>query len=281
VLALLGGHYPAANWGGVNQSPQALWDHVTAAQYRIYVTDMDAVAFLNRVRAWLSMMLTDFAVVSVVPLVIGIGVMGVRLKRLLVSSLLWLIPLMIFTTLYTAQDTAAVYSGPLHVIAALCIAFGLVQIVERLPAYHHAAAIAFVLIYATLLLIGNFLAVNLAQDRQPQQFLQDALAVLPAEAIVITNSDQETFTLWYYHFVEGCCDDLVIVDKRLLRYDWYRENLSRLYPFLPDAFASVDQWLSDEQLATYTIVSSTFLLPAGGRQVRRAGDWYISPPAAS
>jgi hypothetical protein len=274
LLVLLGGHHPAANWGGVNASPQALLNHITAAQYHLYVAGVDAAAIWQRVRDWFVMLVADFALVGIIPLLVGMARLGGRLRVLLSSSLLWWIPLMLFTTLYMAQDTAAVYSGPLHIIAAIWLALGLAQITARMPG---VVPIILAVAYTVLLFTIHLPVVNLAQDTQPQQFVQDALVSVPPRSVVITNNDQETFTLWYAHFVEGCCGEWAIVDRRLLRHEWYRNNLSQLYPFLPLDVASIDLWLSDSRLADYAIASSTFLLPAGGRQVQRAGAWYISP----
>ena len=58
------------------------------------------------------------------------------------------------------------------------------------------------------------------------------MRALPANAIVVANSDAHTFALWYYHYAERVRPDVAVFNATLLQYDWYREGVRRLYPHL-------------------------------------------------
>jgi hypothetical protein len=83
-----------------------------------------------------------------------------------------------------------------------------------------------------LLLLVNFHALNLHQEQSIRPLAEAVLIAAPEEAILLTPGDQSIFTLWYFQYVEGLRDDLVLVDANLFAFDWYRERLKKLYPDL-------------------------------------------------
>jgi len=70
--------------------------------------------------------------------------------------------------------------------------------------------------------------------RYAEQFLQEA----PLNSIVETNTDQDTFPLWYYHFGLKERPDLRIVVLSLTQFVWYQETLVHTYPDMqfPDLY---------------------------------------------
>ena len=70
---------------------------------------------------------------------------------------------------------------------------------------------------------------NIHNLRQPAAEL---LRLAPANAILITAGDPDIYSLWYFHHVEKQRPDVVIVDDLLFAFDWYRQNLGKVYPFL-------------------------------------------------
>jgi hypothetical protein len=91
---------------------------------------------------------------------------------------------------------------------------------------------AWSLILPILLLLLNFQALNLRQDRSVRPLAETVLNSAPQKAILLTPGDQSIFTLWYFHHVEGIREDLLLVDANLFAFDWYRKHLNTFYPEL-------------------------------------------------
>jgi hypothetical protein len=97
------------------------------------------------------------------------------------------------------------------------------------------------------LLLVNFQALTLHNDREVRPLAEDVLASAPENSVLLTPGDQSIFTLWYYHHVEQVRPDLMLVDANLLAFDWYRQRVSEQYPDLEalerddgDAFRAIN-----------------------------------------
>ncbi|MDA0242077.1 MAG: DUF2723 domain-containing protein [Chloroflexi bacterium] len=55
---------------------------------------------------------------------------------------------------------------------------------------------------------------------------------LPPNTLLLTQGDEATFAMWYFHHAEGLRPDIIVVDTDLLAFDWYRRRLQRHYPTL-------------------------------------------------
>ena len=88
--------------------------------------------------------------------------------------------------------------------------------------------VAFILPLALLML--NFPQQQLQQDDRPRLIGEAILQTAPANAILLTNDEPVTFTLWYLQFVEGQRPDLTLVNGNLFAFDWYRQRLGQHNP---------------------------------------------------
>jgi hypothetical protein len=91
---------------------------------------------------------------------------------------------------------------------------------------------AWPLLLPLTLLLLHFSEQNLRQETRVRPGAIALLQAIPADAIVITPGDQTISTLWYFQAVEGQRPDLVLVDRNLFGFDWYRERLISQHPFL-------------------------------------------------
>ena len=62
------------------------------------------------------------------------------------------------------------------------------------------------------------------------RYAQSTLTAASPDARLYPGTDGETFALWYYQYAEGLRPDVSVISRGLLRYDWYRDSLERLYP---------------------------------------------------
>jgi hypothetical protein len=85
--------------------------------------------------------------------------------------------------------------------------------------------------------------VDASQDRRAIAYATSVLASAPQQAIVVSDSDLDTFPLWYYHYALGQRPDLAVIVDPLLDFDWYRRNLRAVYPDLQIPETAESRWL--------------------------------------
>jgi hypothetical protein len=89
------------------------------------------------------------------------------------------------------------------------------------------------LLLPTALLLINFSRLDLSAEREARSLGQQLLHETPRAAILLTEGDATTFTLWYLHEVEGQRPDITIIDRNLFGFDWYRKRLAERNQWLP------------------------------------------------
>jgi hypothetical protein len=70
-----------------------------------------------------------------------------------------------------------------------------------------------------------------SHDDSALRYARSTLNGLPSRALVVSDYDESTFSLWYAQAL-GQRRDVVVVDSRLLFFDWYQDNLAQRYPDL-------------------------------------------------
>jgi hypothetical protein len=125
----------------------------------------------------------------------------------------------------------------------LCAGAGMtaisMQLARRLP--RAIATIPFAL--AAVPLLANRPVMD--RTREPVSILPRIVGRLllesvPANAVLYTAGDNDSFPLWYLQQVEGIRPDVLVVTVPLLGARWYREQLSRREDLLPES--SVESW---------------------------------------
>jgi len=76
-----------------------------------------------------------------------------------------------------------------------------------------------------ILLLLNFSRLEPGRVPSARALAEPVLQQAPHGAILLTEGDESTFTLWYLQSVENERPDLTIVDRHLLGFSWYRERL--------------------------------------------------------
>jgi hypothetical protein len=73
---------------------------------------------------------------------------------------------------------------------------------------------------------------DLSADQEAIDYARGALAEAPPNALILTETDQHTFALWYGRLALGLRPDTVVVDRVMLHFPWYRDHIRRQYPDL-------------------------------------------------
>lgn len=274
-LPLRAAQNPPLNWGNPQTLQQFLWV-VSASLYRHFVFALPWDQVPTRLSAWATLLIKQFGWWG---LFLGLtGAWHLRYRDRSFSYLSWL-AFILYTAYAIGYNTtdSYVYLIPTFMFFALWLGGGLSVVLSYLAdVWPKTGAAVWVgcglaLAMPVLSLGTNFATTNLSQDRTAHDFGREIMAALPAEAIALTNSDQHTFTLWYFQYVVTGRMDLVIVDEALLPHRWYRESLHLHHPDLrlPDTADLTDFIMANiDQRIIYTVEEDQPLLAddSGPRQ---------------
>jgi hypothetical protein len=222
---------PSLSWGEPT-TPSGLAALMTASVYRAVPESIGAAERLVRVGE--SFVIVGFELGILAPLVlVGVGVLA-RKQRGPAALLLALTILTVgFRASYPAEGNI-VYLLPATYAASMLAGVGLGAILGTVHARSQVGAwgVALVVLAATVLrLPTTFVAVDASQDQRERQFWHLVLNTVTDGALVVSEHDETTFSLWYRQALGGR-PDLVVVDARLLTHAWYRSHLAQQHPDL-------------------------------------------------
>lgn len=225
--------HPPANWGAPDTWAR-FWALVTAAQYHHLASWPTTVEWGPRLFQNINQSAQQLSLIGLVLALAGIRALWLTHR----SGLIYLLGLTSLTWLFSASypvEGSVVYLLPALLGLALCAGTGGAWLIAAL--YRRVGrAGAGLLAIALLLAIGWRTAIlyprlNISDDQQAATFGLGTLAGLPPNAIIVSNRDETTFSLWYRQ-AAGDRPDVVVIDNRLLFYDWYQHNLAQRYPDL-------------------------------------------------
>ena len=76
----------------------------------------------------------------------------------------------------------------------------------------------------------NYGSQNLRGDDSALQYAKARLDALPEGAVVVSDSEADVFSLWYLEHVVEPERDVATIALPLLQFDWYWDDLRRMYP---------------------------------------------------
>lgn len=215
--------HPAENWN----DPQTLsrfLQVVSGAQYHYLLDWRNPVGAVQSMPAILRLFLGQFAWWGLPLALYGLLLTWDIDRPFAAFSVLMLVFYSAFTAIYRA-DGAAYYLLPAYLVEAVLIGAGLAglgadlagwsasrRLPEALPALALAAVVLLSLVPFTAF---NFAGHNLRNDRTAYHYAQATLAAQPRGATLRTNSDEQSFSLWYLQRVAGFRRDVHVIDTRL------------------------------------------------------------------
>ena len=223
AIPLRAAQQPPVNWGNPTSLERFL-ALITAQLYQGYALSTPPAEIWSRLIAFAQLIVTQYGWLGVI-----LGAAGVY-AALISANTNWrwlavtLVLYLLFAVTYSAADSA-LYLLPIWMLGAWAIARGLLRLAEytaRFPRPAPSAVLILVLLLGPLASVFvHFPAMNLRGDHTAADFAQAALIAAPPRAILITENDGQTFTLWYYRHVAEQRPDLAVVDRRLAGYPWY------------------------------------------------------------
>jgi len=287
------------NWGYAKDW-EGFWWLVSGAAYRAYLFSAPSSTILSRVAAWSNVITTQYTPVGLAIALLGLSQWDRQQSELRNFSLLWLIPVSIYSINYYTRDSE-IYLLPVIWLVALWLGVGFAAIVawlavdgnrlwqQRRPQANawSPARIAQALAIVTLVgLVGitvwRWPTQSLRQDREAETFIADVLTVVEPGSIIISSADAETFALWYAAWGSGVllekAPDTVLINYALYQFPWYRRLVATLYPDIVGQSSSVEEILA-QNAATHSIYFSEKFSFWPAEQLTPAGPiWRYHAP---
>jgi hypothetical protein len=258
-LPLQARHYPPVNWGNPQSWSNFFWV-VTAKPYHTFLLDLNPIILINKFLPWFELLRKQFGLIGIL-----LGVLGAfRIKEYDYKQsllLLWMfISYSIFAIMYDTADSIA-YLIPSYLAFSLWIGAALYFLAD---CYWKTIPIGTILgvgmiIYFVARLPQTYRMVNPKQDDSVDQFAQQYLNEVPKGSILFSETDADSFPLWYYHFGLKMRSDISVIVLPLTQFVWYQETLTHTYPRLKLPTITKD----DQKSAAWgeTIVSLNPTLP--------------------
>jgi hypothetical protein len=236
-LPLRASAHPLVNWGDPT-TPARFWAVVTAAQYHQY-------SALLTPDEWFERLFDSLFQLKQALSWAGLGLAGLggyflwRGHRAILTYLLSLTGLTLLFQISYPVIGNIVYLLPVVYSLALLAGLGAASLLAMAQSHlgpHLGRSGVVLLGFSFLITLGVRAMIiapqlDLSHADQAAHFGQQIFATLPPEAIVVSNRDETTFTLWYRQAL-GERPDVVVIDKRLLAYEWYQHHLEQRHPNL-------------------------------------------------
>jgi hypothetical protein len=179
-----------------------------------------------------------------------------------------------------------VYLIPVYLVVALWLGRGLLAVATAIQRWATGRTWRFVALRPLALVVVGMLLValplsqylvnragaDLSGDQSARNYVDQALAALPAAAMVVTASDEHTFALWYGQATRGR-SDLVVVDRDLTQFEWYREQLRQRVPDLAGVADAGDPGVYVKDLVSAARLTRPIFLADADQGLQQAFRW--------
>jgi hypothetical protein len=218
---------PPVNWGNASTLDGFFW-LVSGRLYHQYTFSLSLGDVIQRLRAFAGLLLNQCTWLGVL---LGLyGLISLPSRRVLISTLWMGTAFLLFAILYGSSDSQ-VNLLPVWLAFAICISYGLQDIFAALQGHPKLSLSLVGLLFAALILRIPFLfaSVDASNDFRARDFVNHAVQVVPQNALVFVDGDEQIFSLWYLQFALHQRLDMAVIVEGLLPYKWYRQNLQYTY----------------------------------------------------
>jgi hypothetical protein len=230
---------PAINWGDPANLERLKWV-LSGGQFKelkvVAQPGAELFGVLNWIGWWGRQWLPERSASLQVAFVLGLALLGlavfglIRLARTqpaLGWGLLLALPCTAtFGALYHIPDIDAYFLPALPVAAIgwlVAVQWALARLRRRRPALlRHPAARALPALLGLIVFVGQRGAVDKSWDDAPQVWGEAALAALPPNAMILTQGDNDIYSLWYQQIVLGRRPDVTVYGTQFIFSGWYR-----------------------------------------------------------
>lgn len=247
-LPLAAARQPAINWGNPGTAEGLAW-MLLGGPYRSYLFGLPWAELPSRLSAWAGLIVRQLGWPGVALALLGLwGMFEQAPGRRRAWALVLAFALYSLYALGYRTADSFVFLIPAFLIAALWLGRGFYDAALVVQEWGRSAGpgrpspwqrgmplllTVIILLYPALQLQANYAAQDLSRDQSARAYIRRVLAEAPAASSVITGSDQHTFALWYAVATER--PHMLVIDRDLTQFEWYRNQLRRAEPALQAA----------------------------------------------
>lgn len=214
-------------WGNTANLERLIW-HVTGKQYRVWMFTLSPAAVMKNLTNGGRILARNLMYVLSIPAIIGFYALYREKRRMFWLLLIILVLNVLYTINYSIPDIESYYI-PTFIVLVISITYG----VDKLRKYLRNAVI---IPLALAIPVINYNSCTLRGNTFGMDFSQASTMMLPHSSLLITPYWDLYAPLMYSREIKKMRDDLVVIDKELLRRTWYLRYLQREYP---DFYAEV------------------------------------------
>ena len=232
ILPLRARQYPPINWGNPQTFEGFLW-LISGKLYHGLAFGLPSADIIQRIGYYVKFLFEQFGILG-----LFIGILGAVKAAGAPGRMKWIYCWMffiysIFSIGYLTNDSI-VYLIPALMVFSIWIGTGIQELwigLEGNPILGKAlVCLFFLLLLFRLPDIRD--EIDPRDDNTARLYVKQCFNTLPQNAILLTNSDSDTFPIWYYHFGVGQRLDIRVIVEGLVNFEWYRETITHTYPDL-------------------------------------------------
>ena len=232
ILPLRARQYPPINWGNPQTFEGFIW-LISGRLYHGLAFGLPPADIIQRIGYYAKFLLEQFGILG-----LFIGILGAVKIAAAPGRMKWVYLWMffiysIFSIGYLTNDSI-VYLIPTLMVFSIWIGTGIQDLWNDLEGNPIFGKVVVCLFFLLLLFRLPDIRdrVDPREDNTARLFVEQCFNTLPQNAIILTNSDADTFPLWYYHFGLGQRLDIRVIVEGLVSFEWYRETIAHTYPGL-------------------------------------------------
>jgi hypothetical protein len=258
---------PVVNWGDAASANGLYWV-VSGQAYQDFVFGLPVESLLGKLISWLELVFEQLNPLGIFLAFGGVSALIKSDRWLLGATGVSTVVLLVYSIAYNTFDSQVITIPAFFIISAYA-GLGLYRIISSASVWLNERlsdenpnrinqwlpigaliVIAFIAVPVVAVAL-NYGTQNRSEDRRASDYVEQVLENVPDGAVVLSDTENRVFSLWYHEFVEKDEKTIIPVSSRLLQFDWYWQSLVERHPaiFPPEQPEDVSQ-------ALLTIVNS-------------------------
>ena len=233
VLPVYARNDSPVNWGNPQNWQGFVW-LISGKIYQGHIFGVDLPLLLQRFRAYATLWIDQFSAAGVAIGLLGTLEFSPKKEKLINRSLIYIFLIYSLFALTYNQNDSLLYLIPALMVFSIWIGQGSIVVLSWKWKSFPLGKIA-IFLFVLILFLRVPLYFSQVDPRPHQQGpaqLISKLQAAPPNALILTDSDPDTFALWYAHFGANQRPDTHVIVPSLLPFDWYRATMRTVYPDL-------------------------------------------------
>jgi hypothetical protein len=225
-LPLRASQNPVLNWGNPIDLERIL-RHIAGKQYQVWLFSSSEAA-AKQLNYFISNLPKEFFI-SLLLCALGLIFTFNKTRKFFIFNMILFLSTVFYSINYDINDIDA-YFLPSYISISFFVFFGIVQLILFFRDKNLKVEYSFIIVLSILVIqsIPNYSRVDQSDNYAYEDYTKSLLNSVPQNSIVFSYQwDYFISASYYYQMVEKFRDDVVIIDKELLRRSWYYNQLDR------------------------------------------------------